>query len=209
MAASIAEVAASVSEIAAAWRARPVSPAGAATPRTRRLRPAARRRAARAAGAGRRGRAVGDMATSVRPMCEIYRDARRRRPVGRPRVVDAPGRHRLLAGQPRPVAAGVGGAAAGRVRQRRRRASSGARSPPSPGAAATSPGPGPSATPIDAEPFLPGRHVRGHRRQALRQRLGDHRPDDDDGRPRGRGRPDDLRARRARPAVGRDAPGSR
>ena len=44
------------------------------------------------------------------------------------------------------------------------------------------------ATPADGVTFIAGRYLCSNRRQALRQRLGHHRPDDHDGDPRRAGR---------------------
>ena len=68
----------------------------------------------------------------------------------------------------------------------RPRASSGARSRPSRAAAATSPARRRPPRPPTANRSFPGSDLRGHRRQALRQRLGHHRPHDDHRRPRRR-----------------------
>ena len=43
-----------------------------------------------------------------------------------------------------------------------------------------------TATPVDAQPFLPGRHLCRHGRQALRKRVRDHGPDDHNRDPRRR-----------------------
>ena len=103
-------------------------------------------------------------------------------------VVDAPGGDRLLAGEPRPGAAGMGGPAATRCSPAQPPASSGARSRPSPAAAATSAARTRGRRHPTTEPRPPRARLHGHRRQALRQRVGRHRPHDDDRRPRGRGR---------------------